>query len=321
MGPKRRKFVLATGIVAGVSAAISSAAGFIATNRLMYMKKKEDEFIREREISAKRFDEGWFDSVAKQDRWVDSPNGYRLKAVLLEPLQTRHYAVISHGVTENKINSVKYARMFERLGFNSVIYDHRRHGDSEGKTTSFGHYEKIDLGAVVGELRKYAGEGAVIGVHGESMGAATALLYAGMDGDEADFYIADCPFSDFTEQVLHILRRDTPFRTTFAIRLANFFLRVRDGYTLDLVSPRRSVPDIEKPVLFIHSLEDDFIPPDMTRELYLLKNGPKAIRLFKKGAHAQSFNENPAAYEDTVRDFLDENRLLPEEGQAHDTAG
>ncbi|WP_052455827.1 alpha/beta hydrolase [Bhargavaea cecembensis] len=312
MSPKKKhRFVWATGILAGVSAAVGSAAGFIATNRLMYMKKKEDDFIRQREITAKRFDEGWFESVAKHERWVDSPNGYRLKAILLEPLQTDHYVVISHGVTENKINSVKYARMFERLGFNSVIYDHRRHGDSEGKTTSFGHYEKTDLSAVVGELRKYTGEEAVIGVHGESMGAATTLLYAGLPDEQADFFIADCPFSDFTEQVLYILRRDTPLRSRLAIRLANIFLRVRDGYTLSLVSPRLSAPDIRKPVLFIHSLEDDFILPDMTRELYTLTPEPKSIRLFEKGGHAQSYNENPAEYEKTVREFLEENELLP----------
>ena len=44
--------------------------------------------------------------------------------------------------------------MFERLGFNSVVYDHRRHGDSGGKTTSFGFYEKIDLQAVVEGCKK-----------------------------------------------------------------------------------------------------------------------------------------------------------------------
>lgn len=311
MGISTKRWLTVTGIMTGISAAVGSAVGLLATNRLMYMKKKEDDVILQREISAKRFDEGWYNAVSKTERWVDSPNGYRLKAVLLEPLETSHYVVISHGVTENKINSVKYARMFERLGFNSVIYDHRRHGDSEGRTTSFGHYEKTDLGAVIDELRNFVGPEAIIGVHGESMGAATSLLYAGGVGDEADFYIADCPFSDFTEQVLHILRRSTPLRTGFAIRLANVFLKVRDGYTLDLVSPRQSVVNIHRPVLFIHSLEDDFILPEMTKELYELKPEPKSIRLFEKGAHAQSFNENTEEYEQTVRAFLEEHGLFP----------
>ena len=108
-------------------------------------------------------------------------------------------------MTENKINSVKYARLFERLGFNSVIYDHRRHGDSGGKTTSFGYYEKIDLKAIVDIIREEIGNDALLGIHGESMGAATTILYAGTFDDKADFHIVDCPFSDFTEQVLHVI--------------------------------------------------------------------------------------------------------------------
>ena len=65
------------------------------------------------------------------------------------------------------------------------------------------------------------------------MGAATTILYAGTFDDEADFHIVDCPFSDFTEQVLHVLRMETPLRSAMALRIANLFLKMRDGYTLE----------------------------------------------------------------------------------------
>lgn len=89
-----------------------------------------------------------------------------------------------------------------------------------------------------------------------------------------------------------------------ALRVANVFLKMRDGYTLNLVSPREVVRNITKPVLFIHSLEDDFILPYMTEELYEAKQGDKMLKLFKKGAHAKSFNDNPVQYEKTVQEFL-----------------
>ena len=227
-----------------------------------------------------------------------------LKAIFLKPLQTDQTVIICHGVTENKINSIQYARLFERLGFNSVIYDHRRHGDSGGKTTSFGYYEKSDLQAVIHTIRKKIGNDALLGTHGESMGAATTILYAGIYEDEADFHIVDCPFSDFTEQVLHVLRMETPLRSTMALRIASLFLKMRDGYTLDLVSPREVIHNIQRPMLFIHSLEDEFILPYMTQELYEAKKGDKVLKLFEKGAHAKSFNDNPKEYEITVKEFL-----------------
>ena len=200
--------------------------------------------------------------------------------------------------------------MFERLGFNSVVYDHRRHGDSGGKTTSFGFYEKIDLQSVVEAVRERAGKDAILGIHGESMGAATTLLYAGSIIDDADFYISDCAFSDFEQQVYHIMTQTTPLRTSLAIRFANLFLKLRDGYTLNLVSPIDVIDKIEKPVLFIHSLQDDFILPKMTEDLYEKKQGPKTLKLFDIGEHAKSFNENSKEYEQVVADFLQENGLL-----------
>jgi len=284
--------------------------GFFVTNRLMYMKKKENDFILNREITSKRLDEAWFNAVNKTEQWIESKNGYSLKAIFVEPLETNNYVVICHGVTENKINSLRFVRMFERLGFNSVVYDHRRHGDSGGKTTSFGFYEKVDLQSIVEAVRERAGKDAVLGIHGESMGAATTLLYAGSIIDDADFYISDCAFSDFEQQVYHIMTQTTPLRTSLAIRFANLFLKLRDGYTLNLVSPIDVIDKIEKPVLFIHSLQDDFILPKMTEDLYEKKQGPKTLKLFDIGEHAKSFNENSKEYEQVVADFLQENGLL-----------
>lgn len=270
----------------------------------MYLKLKDHDLILKRETLAKHFDEKWYETVKKEVLWIESENGYLLNAVFLQPLQVKNTVIICHGVTENKVNSFRFARLFERLGFNSVIYDHRRHGESGGKTTSFGFYEKSDLQAVVKMIRKKIGEGALLGIHGESMGAATTILYAGTFEDQADFHIVDCPFSDFTEQALHVLRRETPFRTMMVLRIANLFLKVRDGYTLDLVSPKEVVHYIEKPMLFIHSLEDEFILPYMTEELYEKKEGSKMLKLFEKGAHARSFNKNREEYEQVVEKFL-----------------
>ena len=270
----------------------------------MYLKLKDPDVILKREVLAKRFDEKWYEAVNKETLWIQSDNGYLLNAIFLKPLDTKQTVIICHGVTESKVNSFRFARLFEKLGFNSVIYDHRRHGESGGKTTSFGFYEKSDLQAIVHAVREQIGAYAKLGIHGESMGAATTILYAGTYPDEADFHIVDCPFSDFTEQVLHVLRRETPFRSTMVLRIANLFLKVRDGYTLNLISPKEVIKNVKKPMLFIHSLEDDFILPYMTEELFEAKQGEKMLKIFEKGEHAKSFNENTIEYEKVVSEFL-----------------
>lgn len=303
---KRRKVLLLSSIITTAISAATTAFGIFVTNKLMYIKKKDDQFIYDREIKAQRFDEVWYNKCRKEEMLIDSPNGYQVKGLFLQPLDTNNTVIISHGVTENKLNSMKYARMYERLGFNTFVFDHRRHGESGGKTTSYGHYEKLDLQAVVNTVRSIIGDDAILGIHGESMGAATTLLYAGSVDDNADFYIADCAFSDFSKQVTHVIKKQTALRTKLPVHLANLFLRIRDGYSIWDVSPKEAVANIESPILFVHSLQDEFILPEMSEEMYEVKKEPKMIKLFEKGAHAQSFNENPGEYEKTVREFLEQ---------------
>lgn len=306
----RKRILQISAAVSGIFTIWATAVGIIASNRLMYVKKKDEDLILERETSAKRYDEVWYANVKKTEHWIQSENGYKVHAIFLEPHDTKYYAIICHGVTETKVNSFKYARMFEALGFNSVVYDHRRHGGSGGKTTSFGHFEKLDLKAVVDMLKEHAGPELVFGIHGESMGAATTLLYAGMR-DDAAFYISDCGYSDISEQILHVMQTTTSMKTSVSLKLAGFFMKMREGYHISTVTPREAVKMIEKPVLFIHSLPDDFVLPEMSIEMHGLKQGPKALKLFEKGGHAQSFNENPLEYIETVKDFLDQHGINP----------
>ena len=310
---KRKKVLIVSSIFTSVISAMTAAFGILLTNRLMYIKQKDADFIYDRELKAQRFDESWYNNCRKDELSIDSPNGYPIKGVFLQPLNTTNTIIICHGVTENKINSVKYARMFERLGFNSFVFDHRRHGDSGGKTTSYGYYEKFDLSAVVKAVRTIVGEDALIGIHGESMGAATMLLYAGLIEDSANFYISDCGFSDFEKLLSQIVKKETLLRPKLPVRVADLFLRLRDGYSIRSVTPKQAVTKIKSPVLFIHSLEDDFILPEMTEEMYEAKEEPKMLKLFSIGAHAQSFNQNSHEYEQTIREFLDQYVLVDDD--------
>ncbi|MCQ6277996.1 alpha/beta hydrolase [Bacillus sp. EB600] len=284
--------------------------GFYFSNRLMYIKKKDEKLILDRELTAGRYRPEDFESLAKQDVTIVSPFGYKIKALLVEPHQSNRYIIIAHGVTENKVNSIKYMNLFLKRGFNAVIYDHRRHGESGGKTTSYGHYEKFDLKAVIDWLKKEKGPNLLLGIHGESMGAATMLLYAGMLEDAADFYIADCSFSSLKDQVRYQLKKDLKLPGSLIIPIGNLFLRLRDKYWITDVSPISVIDQIQHPILFIHSKKDDYILPSMTEKLFAQKQGPKMLFLAENGRHAQSLNENAADYEKAIDEFLEKYVVL-----------
>lgn len=271
----------------------------------MYMKKKDDLFIFNREKEAGRLNPDEFDSMPKREILIPSSFDYHLKAIVVEPHDTNQYMIFSHGVTENKLNSVKYMNLFIQRGFNAVIYDHRRHGESGGKTTSYGYYEKFDLKTIVDWLKLDRGPDLLLGIHGESMGAATMLLYAGMIDDGADFYIADCPFSDFREQLAYRLKAEMRLPPKLLLPVADLFIQMRQKYSLRDVAPIKVIEHITKPILFIHSKKDDFILPSMTEALYDKKKGPKKLFMAENGVHAQSLNENKQDYEKVIDEFLE----------------
>jgi uncharacterized protein len=290
--------------VVGGAAVATVGLGYYITSRFMYMRKKEDSLILQRETEALRFNLEEYSALPKQEIMLRSPYGYDIKTIFITANPGKKYMIFCHGVTENKFNSIKYMNLFLKRGFNAVIYDHRRHGESGGKTTSYGYFEKNDLKVVVDELIRLVGDDVFFGIHGESMGASTLLLYAGIVEDRADFYIADCPFSDFGEQLAYRMGIELKIPADWLLPLANTTLKFREGYTLKDISPISVVENIQKPVLFIHSSEDTFIPPEMTQKLYRKKQGPKELYIDFKGSHAQSYNFNPKQYEQVIDQFL-----------------
>jgi uncharacterized protein len=280
--------------------------GIYFTNRIMFIKKKEETEVLKRDEEAGFLKAAEFQTLPKEEILIPSPFGYSLKAIIVEPSKTNRYVIFCHGVTENKMSSIKYMNLFIERGFNAIIYDQRRHGESGGKTTSYGYYEKFDLKAIVDWLKTKKGHDLFLGIHGESMGAATMLQYAGLLEDGADFYIADCPYSDFSEQLAYRVKEEVHLPPQMMLPIARLFLKVRDRYPLKDVSPIAAIEQIKRPILFIHSKKDDYILPDMTEQLYKRKQGPKQLFLAENGVHARSLIENREEYEQAIDRFLNE---------------
>ncbi|KZZ86162.1 alpha/beta hydrolase [Bacillus sp. SJS] len=290
----------------GIALSYIFIVGFFFTNMMMFIKKRTDEEILERETLDGHFIQKDFDELKKSEVTIHSTYGYDVKGYLVAPYEERKFVIICHGVTVNRYNSVKYMNLFLKRGYNVLIYDHRRHGESGGKTTSYGHYEKYDLQSVVHWLKNQYGQDITLGIHGESMGSVTMLLYAGMLEDGADFYIADCPFDSLEKQLLYRLKVEFRLPGFLIMPIARPFMKWRDGYSINEVSPISFIDQIKNPVLFIHSKDDAYIPSESSQLLYDKKNGAKKIYFAEKGDHAMSFTENRAEYERILDEFLEE---------------
>lgn len=270
----------------------------------------------QREINCNKIDTKEYYSWEKEIFTIKSDYGYRLSCELLDGRgqvaksgdigsngnNLEKIAILCHGLGYAKYSGIKYAKMFFRLGYRVIIYDHRNHGYSGKAHTSMGFYEKYDLKKLVDWCYNRYGDKCTIVTHGESMGAATVLMHLGIDR-RVNYAIADCAYSDLTQLLCHQLKQYYHL-PCFLIPIESFITYLRAGFWYNEVSPIRTIRYSFTPVLFIHGKIDNLVPADMTRQMYHNKKRFKAMYLVAGAKHAGSYCKNREGYEKVVGLFL-----------------
>lgn len=260
------------------------------------------------QLNEGHIDSLWLKTLSFERIKINSDFEYQLDGIMLYCNDsTKNTIIVCHGVGANKYGMFKVAPMYLELGFNVLLFDSRAHGESGGENYSFGYYEKDDLEQVVKYIKKEF-LGGKIGIHGESMGAATCLLHAGKY-NSVDFYIEDCGYSDLKKLLNYRLKEDYGIPNTLILESASIITKIKDGYYFGQISPLESIINLQTPILFIHGLEDDYVPTFMGEEMYKKYEAPKSLLLVKEAEHAASYTKAPLKYKHTVHDFLKTNKL------------
>lgn len=215
----------------------------------------------------------------------------------------RRIAVICHGQTANRYAALKYADIFRRAGFSVLIYDERYFGESDGDCCTLGQEESKDLAVILAQLRRRFGEDCLIALHGESMGAATALL--SLRYTRPDLIVADCPFADSEELFRQWLGKYLPIPPGLILPCFERAARRRFGFLVRENSPVAALRAAEVSILFMHGRDDTLIACSHSEELYRACRGEGcALHLFDGADHAQSIVSDRARYERIVLAFL-----------------
>lgn len=287
-------------IIAAIAVVLVLGASFwLAGFSMMGKRQTLDEA---RAWQQEHYDTSFYDVLEKTDYLVEGYEGYVLHVQLLEnPVPSNRYVIISHGYTDNRMGSLKYARIYLDLGFNCIIYDLRGHGLNEPAPTTYGIREGRDLALLIEDTRARYPEIEQLGLQGESLGSATtisALAYA----PSVDFAVADCGFSDI-EGVLRAGYRSAGV-PTLLFDLADLGAHLRFGCSLKDARPIDALDANTVPILFIHGADDTLIVPENSQRMYERTQGIREIRLIDGAGHAESALVAPELYRDYLEEFL-----------------
>ena len=187
---------------------------------------------------------------------------------------------------------------------NLFCFDFSGSGKSEGNYCTLGFYEKEDLECVIEYLVNIQKVGK-IGIWGRSMGGVTALLYSDKD-PRINCLIIDSAFLSFKKLVKEVMKTKAPlpgFLMSGLFSILKSTVNSKAKFDLDALCPIKHCNKINIPALYGAGLDDTFVLPQHTKELYQTHLGPKEMFLFE-GDHN---SRRPLKFILAISDFLKQN--------------
>ncbi len=215
------------------------------------------------------------------------------------------WVLILHGYTGWKEEMYPFAYWYHGQGYHAVVPDLRCQGESEGDFIGMGWTDHFDCMLWIDYILSQDEEAQIV-LHGQSMGAATALMMSGgkLPGN-VKAVVSDCSYTDAYRMFGEKIKEWFHLPAFPLVDSACLMLRLRGGYNLKDASALEAVKKSRTPTLFIHGDSDAMISVQMARELYAAASCKKELLIVKGAGHGQAQEKDPETYFGTIRDFLD----------------
>lgn len=252
----------------------------------------------------------WLENVKANETYVKhevyTDDGYKLVGVeFLPEVQSHKYALVLHGYTGWKEEMYPYAKHYVEEGYDTFVPDMRCSGKSEGDYIGMGYTDSIDCLKWIDKILEKDSEAQIV-IHGQSMGAATALMMTGLAElpDNVVAVVSDAAYTDaysmFGDKITEWFSLP-PFPLVDG---AVLMLRLRGGYNLRDANPLEAVKKSSTPTLFIHGDKDAMIPVSMCYDLYEAAASQKDIYIVEGTGHAQTVDKDPEEFWKRVDEFI-----------------
>ena len=247
-----------------------------------------------------------FLDIPYEDVYTTSFDGLKLHGKFYEGQKDKPVIIFFHGYRANATRDGSGIHTLGTVrGLNILVVTQRGHNQSEGKTITFGIYESKDCLSWNEYVKERFGENKKVILWGISMGAATVMTAAGRELPENVLGIgADCGYSS-AKDILKTVIKGMKLPVGPSYWLVKLGGKIYGGFDVEETSPVEALKKSKVPILFIHGVDDDFVPCDMTHQNYEACVSDKSLVLVEKAGHGMSYYVDMKKVEEGVYAFLD----------------
>lgn len=213
--------------------------------------------------------------------------------------------ILCHGYQRCMEETFSLGVEFQHRGYSVLLFDFRGCGRSGGRYTTIGDREPDDVLGAIAWLRRRVGPGTPIGLHGISMGGATAISAAARSPEVAAV-VSDSAFAHLSGAV-QVRFEGLRFPNLQLYRLSMHTAERMCGGRVARVRPVDEIARIApRPLLLIHGTRDGIVPYPHFEELVEAAREPKQAWTVSDSTHAMARFDAPQEYIERVAAFFDE---------------
>ena len=243
-----------------------------------------------------------------EDLECRTEDGLRLAGWLVTPPQPRATIALFHGLRGHRGVMWNRIAFLANAGYRCVAFDHRGHGQSAGRWTSFGFHERRDVAAVLDLInRRWPGQArAALGI---SMGAA-ALCFASGRANDWHAIVLESMYHELAKAFQTRVGSSYPAWFRRFSRGVVWMTERRLGLRLAELAPIRHIGNLAPtPVLLLTGSDDPYAPPEDVQELFDKCLAPRELSLVSGAGHEDVCEQGGPQYQKMILDFLE--RWLP----------
>ncbi len=255
----------------------------------------------------KELNEQFKKDVKKQSVKILSDDGLSLNAGYFAQPESHRWAIVVHGYRGRHDHMISYAQRYYDAGYQVLAPDLRACGESEGDYVGMGWPDHLDMLRWMDWILANDPEAQIV-MHGVSMGAATVMMTSGESvPEQLVAFVEDCGYTSVWDIFASELGLRFHLPTFPLLNSASVLAKLEANYSFSEASSLNQIRNCDKPMLFIHGDQDNFVPFEMEQVLYDAKPGDNKQLVAVQGAgHGYASTVLGDQYWETVFNFIDQ---------------